>query len=88
MPAYVIAFDSTHAAMAADDALRDVPRTMIPTPRQITVSCGMALRLEAEDDGSAFALLEIADPSGRIAHLYREIASDDGLSRNTGYVSF
>ena len=87
MPAYVIAFDSTHAAMAADDALCDVPRAMIPTPRQITASCGMALRLDLTDDGSALRLLAIADPSGRLARLYREVPSSDGLARNAIYVS-
>ena len=53
MPVYVIAFESTHAAMAAEASFGSVPHAMIPTPRQITASCGMALRFDADDDAAA-----------------------------------
>lgn len=87
MPLYVIAFESTHAAIAADDALRDVPRAMIPTPRQITASCGMALRVEVEDDRMARDLVAKADVPASMARLYREVPSENGSARNAEYVA-
>ncbi|MEQ3362577.1 DUF3343 domain-containing protein [Raoultibacter massiliensis] len=73
---YVISFDSTHAAMAANSALAGAPFAMIPTPREISAGCGMSLRFSAEDDGDALAVAKgIADIAGR-ASLYAE--GDDG----------
>ena len=65
MPVYVIAFESTHAAMAAEASFGSVPHAMIPTPRQITASCGMALRFEAEDDAAARGLFARQDGGAR-----------------------
>lgn len=47
---YVLAFESTHAAMAADRALADRGAVLMPTPRAISAGCGMSLRLEAADE--------------------------------------
>ena len=49
----VISFESTHAAMAAQKLLEGLRFDVIPTPGQITATCGIALRLEDE-------LLEVA----------------------------
>ena len=51
MPRYLLAFESTHAAMAANKALAAAAPAVIPTPRAITASCGMTLRFEAEGAG-------------------------------------
>lgn len=45
---YVFAFDSTHAAIEAERLLAPCKAVVMPTPRVITVSCGMSLRLEDE----------------------------------------
>lgn len=46
----VIAFVSTHDAMAAEKLLKPLlPVTMMPTPRCITASCGISLRFALED---------------------------------------
>ena len=38
----LLAFESTHAAMAAERALKTrMPVTVMPTLRQITVACGI-----------------------------------------------
>lgn len=42
----VIAFESTHAAMAAQKLLAGMRFDIIPTPVDITATCGIALRLE------------------------------------------
>lgn len=48
--AFVLAFESTHAAMAAMSTL-DASGTryaVIPTPREISAGCGMSLRFAPE----------------------------------------
>ena len=45
---YVFAFDSTHSAIEAERLLAPCKAVAMPTPRVITVSCGMSLRLEDE----------------------------------------
>ena len=41
----VISFESTHAAMAAQKLLEGLRFDVIPTPPQVTATCGIALRL-------------------------------------------
>lgn len=46
----LLAFDSTHAAMAAERSLKTrLPVTVMPTLRQITAACGISLRIEDRD---------------------------------------
>lgn len=46
----VIAFESTHDAMAAEKYLKErLPVVMMPTPRCVTASCGISLRFDLED---------------------------------------
>ena len=76
MPRYLLAFESTHAAMAANKALAAVNPAVIPTPRAITESCGMTLRFEAEDAAAARALA-VAVPEARgLAALYADQAGE------------
>lgn len=71
---FALAFDSTHAAMAANRALAHLAPVMIPTPPSISAGCGMTLCFEAAGDEEACALAgEIADARG-LATLYAEDA--------------
>ena len=46
----VLAYESTHAAMAAERALKTrMAVTVMPTLRQITAACGISLRIEDGD---------------------------------------
>ncbi|MGI5966026.1 MULTISPECIES: DUF3343 domain-containing protein [Anaerotruncus] len=48
----VIAFDSTHAAIHAEKRLKARCKvSMMPTPRQITASCGISIRFFPDDLG-------------------------------------
>lgn len=72
----LLAFESTHAAMAAERALRPrLPVTVMPTLRQITAACGISLRVE-DRDGPALsrALEEGLIPPGE----YRRYRVEDG----------
>jgi hypothetical protein len=48
---YIIAFDSTHHAISAEKLLLEEGREflMIPTPREITSSCGLSIRVGQGD---------------------------------------
>ena len=54
----VLAFESTHAAMAANKALAASARpfAVIPTPRAVSAGCGMSLRFVAADGAEARAV--------------------------------
>lgn len=47
----IIAFDSTHQAIACEKLLKDFGFhiRIIPVPREITANCGLAIRFEYED---------------------------------------
>lgn len=45
----LITFESTHEAIKIEKALRDLDVEMIPTPRQLSASCGLSLKTYVED---------------------------------------
>ncbi|MDO4182286.1 MAG: DUF3343 domain-containing protein [Coriobacteriia bacterium] len=55
MNTYVITFESTHTAMAASKTLASggIDFWTIPTPREISAGCGIALRFSAETPDEA-----------------------------------
>lgn len=70
-----MAFESTHAAMAAYHALAQAKPAMIPTPKAISAGCGMSLRFAAQDASAALALAESVGQIKGMASLY---ADEDG----------
>ena len=56
----LIAFDSVHQAIRAESLLlkADVPVELIPTPREISASCGQSARFPAGSAAIVLALLE------------------------------
>ncbi|HIW75105.1 MULTISPECIES: DUF3343 domain-containing protein [Gordonibacter] len=69
---YVIAFESTHAAMAANKALAAAgcAFAMIPTPREISAGCGMSLRFAAPSDAEAQVTAQGVSEAHSLAALY------------------
>ena len=71
---FVLAFESTHAAMAAQSTFSKAGRSfaLIPTPREISAGCGMSLKFKELDDTAALAFVEEAVPADalRCAALY------------------
>lgn len=47
---YVVVFDSTHSAIAAEGLLRkkNYEIDTIPTPREITASCGLSIKFNQD----------------------------------------
>ena len=68
---YALAFDSTHMAVAAEKYLSArIAVSVMPTPRKITASCGISLRVEIEDGERLKELLKANDELFRESHLY------------------
>ncbi len=75
MSVYVIAFESTHAAMAASKALSDagVRFETIPVPTAISAGCGIALRFEDNGPEKVLSCLFDEPFCSDTAALYRQI---------------
>ena len=55
---YLLAFNSTHAAVSAEKLLSaQLEVTVMPTLRKITASCGISLRIEDKDFEKLKAIL-------------------------------
>ena len=68
---YTLAFDSTHTAVAAEKYLSArIAVSVMPTPRKITASCGISLRVELENGERLKELLKANDELFRESHLY------------------
>ena len=68
---YLLAFDSTHTAIAADRLLKPFGAAIMPTLRSISASCGMSLRLRTETVSDALSALRESDLELPLCHLYR-----------------
>ena len=56
---YMLSFQNTHSAMAAQALLRAyLPVCVMPTLRQVSASCGISLRIETEDAPAFLRLVE------------------------------
>ena len=68
---WLFAFDSPHAAIAAQKLLAGCGAVVMPTLRSITASCGMSLRLtdEAIDEAKGILSASTIDPA--LYRLYR-----------------
>lgn len=76
-PVFLITCDTIHAAMAAEKAIAvrepKVTLAVIPTPRDITASCGMALRFSASDLPEATLLARSVAEARGLCDLYEVI---------------
>lgn len=57
---YVLVFDSTHQALSAERALKDcdIGHSIINTPREFSVDCGISIRIDRSLKERAVELLE------------------------------
>lgn len=57
---YVVAFDSTHHAINAEKILKgkNLDIRMIPTPREISASCGLSIKFNEDDLESIMKTME------------------------------
>lgn len=74
----LIAFDSPHAAIRAEEHLKSLPPAVVPTLRAITASCGMSLRVKTEQTETARALLAESNLNPALYRFYRVEDADGG----------
>lgn len=76
MPDFVLAFDSTHAALSAQKAFQvsGVRCLTIPTPRAISAGCGIALKFSADSAKQATAYVRDAGVPSDTISLYEEMS--------------
>lgn len=77
---YVIAFDSTHYAIQGEKILknRNIDIKVIPTPREITASCGLSIKFNPEFFEQIKNLLE--ENSLSIRGIYKLVKNEAGRS--------
>lgn len=69
---YVIAFDSTHYAMMAEKKLKTQFKIqMMPTPRGITASCGISLKVGEEQLEAILAEMDTWEIDPTMIGIYR-----------------
>lgn len=59
MNSQILTFFSTHHALSAEKLLKQngVEQTVVPTPRELSGNCGIAIRIDAADADRARRLL-------------------------------
>jgi hypothetical protein len=68
----VISFESTHYAMMTEKKLKErYPLDMIPTPRCITASCGLSLKVAFDLIGDVIETLKSMGVDPRMFHIYQ-----------------
>ncbi len=68
---WLFAFDSPHAAIAAQKLLAGCRAVVMPTLRSITASCGMSLRLTVETIDEAKEIMNESAIDPALYRLYR-----------------
>ena len=68
---WLFAFDSPHAAIAAQRLLSSCGAVVMPTLRSITASCGMSLRLKNETIEEAKQIMRASSIDPALYRLYR-----------------
>ena len=58
---YIVSFSSTHHAIRSDKLFEEngIKSTTLPTPREITASCGISIRFQNEDMDKVIEILEV-----------------------------
>lgn len=71
---YVITFESTHLAISTEKfLLAEVPVEMVPTPREISASCGLSLKISMENiEKVKNRLVERSKEGLNLYHMVRE----------------
>jgi hypothetical protein len=72
---FLVACDTTYAAMSMQRGLAAINPTVIPTPREISEACGMALRFNARSGIEAREIVEAILQARGFCALYAETDS-------------
>jgi len=66
---YVVTFDSTHKAIKTEKITKEkLDVELIPTPREISASCGLSLKFKEEHIDQLMYLLKETDKDGMVIY--------------------
>ena len=74
---YLITFESTHAAIATEKILKPAGVSIMPVPRFISASCGIAVRIHPERRSEAEDLFRQGSALGPDEYAYYHICLPD-----------
>ncbi len=78
---YLYTFESTHGAISTEKLLKPVGCTVMPVPRNISTSCGIAVRVEDEKfEESKKVFLDRTELAPEEYHVYH-IEEDKSIKR-------
>lgn len=82
---YLAAFESTHTALQSEKLLQEhgLPFIIVPTPREISVSCGLAIKFKVEDCPEIEAALNKVPGSFEIYQVNREEKNNNQIKKIT-----
>lgn len=69
---FLFTFDSTHFAIKAQKLLKDLQIVLMPTLREISSSCGMALRVLPEQKAEAVRRMQAEGQGWHLYHILQE----------------
>lgn len=71
---YVITFESTHLAISTEKVvLAETTVEMVPTPREISASCGLSLKVSLANIDNVLSILAERPKEGmKLYHMIRE----------------
>ena len=71
---YVITFDSTHKAIKTEKITKEkLDVELIPTPREISASCGLSLKFKEEQLEDLMEILKDTDKDGMVIYQVRRV---------------
>ncbi|HHT63936.1 MAG: DUF3343 domain-containing protein [Bacillota bacterium] len=72
---FIISFESTHYAMLVENKLKEAELkvNLIPTPRIITASCGLSLKIDSDVMEDVSKALKSYDLDATMFQIYRVI---------------
>ncbi|MBQ6621982.1 MAG: DUF3343 domain-containing protein [Mogibacterium sp.] len=77
---YLFTFESTHGAISTEKLLKPVGCTIMPVPRAISTSCGIAVRIEPDRLDAALPVFRdgtaLTADEYRLYHIRSDKASD------------
>lgn len=80
---YLISFESTHYAMMIEKRLKEKFNIdMIPTPRSITASCGLSLKIGIDLMADVIGTLKATDLDFTMFHIF-QIQKTEGIDEVT-----
>lgn len=77
---YLMTFESTHAAISTEKLLKDAEVRVMPVPRFISASCGIALRIRPDRRREAERLFTKGSELTEDEYAYYHISSGESAS--------